>query len=328
MARSTTTRKAQTGAKDSRPTVVITGIAGRLGRELARRLHRTHQVIGIDRRPAPGLPRDVHHFRVDLRRNRCEQIFRERRIEGVFHMGVLHDPRKPSREHHEFNIVGLQRLLGHVRKYNVRKLVVLSTADVYGPAAENVTFLTEEAPLLAASRFEGIRDLVTVDMAALSFMWQHPELETVVLRPVHIVGSVRNAPMTYLERPWVPVPMGFDPMVQLVHQDDVVRAMLLATQRGVRGVFNIDGPTAVPVSVVLREAGIRRVPLPDFALRKGLERMWRLRLTRFPPPEIDHIQWPATVDGTRARKILGYSPRHDLAAIFHMLREGDPLLAT
>ena len=186
-------------------------------------------------------------------------------------------------------------------------------------------FLTEEAPLLAAARFGAIRDLISVDMTALSFMWQNHETETVVLRPVHIVGAVRNAAMSYLSRKWCPVPMGFDPLVQLVHQNDVVDAMELCLKPGVRGVFNIDGPSAIPVSVVLREVGKQAVPIPDFMLRAGLNRMWKMRLSRFPPPEVDHIQWPATVDGTRARTDLGYTPQIPLSTIFRLIRDGDPL---
>ena len=39
--------------------IVITGIAGRLGRLLARRLHRDYPVVGIYRRDFPGKPRDI-----------------------------------------------------------------------------------------------------------------------------------------------------------------------------------------------------------------------------------------------------------------------------
>ena len=319
--------KAKTKAKKNEleDAVVITGISGRLGMELARRLHRKYRVIGIDRRQAPWLPRDVQHFRLDMRRNRTEDIFRANKVRAVFHMGILHNLRRNPLEHHRTNVLGMQRLLGYIRKYNIPKLVVLSTADVYGPSSENITFLTEDAPLLAAARFEAIRDLISVDMTALSFMWQHPEIETVVLRPVHIVGSVRNAAMNFLSRPWCPTPMGFDPLVQLVHQNDVVHALELSMKPKVRGVFNIDGPSAVPVSLILKELGRNSVPIPGFALRLGLRQLWKMHLTRFPPPEVDHIQWPATVDGTRAREELNYIPEVDLPTIFRLIRDGDPL---
>src|SRR5688572_21860875 len=52
-------------------TVIVTGIAGRLGRVLARRLHREAcTVIGIDRRPLDWLPKDMVHHRIDIRSKR------------------------------------------------------------------------------------------------------------------------------------------------------------------------------------------------------------------------------------------------------------------
>ena len=95
--------------------------------------------------------------------------------------------------------------LDYCAKYNVKKVVVLSSANVYGPSPENSNFLTEDAPLMAASRFSEVRDLIEVDMLAHGFFWRHPEKQTVILRPVHIVGpNIKNAPSNYLRlpRPW------------------------------------------------------------------------------------------------------------------------------
>ena len=68
--------------------VVITGIAGRLGRILARRLHRDgrSQVVGIDRRPFLGKPKDIEHIQVDLRSKKALDIFRTG-VDALVHMG-------------------------------------------------------------------------------------------------------------------------------------------------------------------------------------------------------------------------------------------------
>ena len=294
--------------------VLITGICGRLGRRLARLLHRQRQVIGIDRRDFEGKPKDVIHHQVDIRRKKTKNVFRNARPAAVVHLGVMHDPRASQAEHHSWNVAGFQRLLDYVAQYEVPKLVVLSSANVYGPRPDNPQFLDEDAPLLGASSFSNMRDLVDVDMLAQSFFWKRPETETIILRPVHILGSVHNAPSNYLRRKVVPTVMGYDPMIQVIHQDDVIRALMLSLHPGVRGVFNLAGPPPAPVSHMISLAGRSRLPLPGFLFRTALERMWKVRATNFPAPELEFIRYVCMVEDKRARKQLSYTPRHDLRA--------------
>jgi UDP-glucose 4-epimerase len=279
---------------------------------LARRLHRTTRVIGIDRRPYSLWPKDVVHHQFDLRRKKTRDLFRHGGIRAVVHLGVLHDPRASDKEHHSWNVVAFQKLLEYVAEYDVPKLVVLSSANVYGPQPDNPQFLTEEAPLLGAQSFRGIRDLVEMDMLAQSFFWRHPDAETVILRPCHILGGVSNAPSNYLrlERPMTV--LGYDPMVQVIHERDVVDAMIRALEPGARGIFNLRGPGELPLSRALTFLRRRPIPLPSFVAKSTVERMWRYRLTSFPSPELDHIRFLCMVDDTRAREVLGFTPKHGL----------------
>ncbi len=293
--------------------VAITGIAGNLGKALAKALHTETRVVGIDRRPFPEKPKDIDHERVDLRKKKLEDVFRRRRIEALIHLGIMHDPRMPHSEAHSFNIIGTQKLLDLCVRHGVRKVVVLSSANIYGPLPGNPNFLTEETPLMAADRFSEVRDLIELDMYAQSFMWKHPDLETVILRPVNIVGpTVKNAPSNYLrlERPLTV--LGFDPMVQLIHEEDVCRALALALRPGVRGVYNVTGPGEVPLSAVLRELGKRPLAVPHVVVRPLVRRLFEARLTSFPPGEIDHIQYLCAVDGSRAARDLGYAARRSM----------------
>jgi len=295
----------------SRP-VLITGICGRLGRRLARRLHRERPVIGIDRRDFEGRPKDIAHHQIDIRRKKTQDIFRQAPVAAVVHLGIMHDPRVSQDEHHSWNVAGFQRLLEYVQQYDVPKLIVLSSSNVYGPRPDNPQFLSEDAPLLGGAAFSEIRDLIEVDMLAQSFFWKRPETETVILRPVHIVGSVRNAPSNYLRLNVIPTLMGFDPMVQVIHQDDVVSAILQALRPGMRGIFNLAGPPPLPLSRLIDLTGRTRVAIPHFALRKVIQRLWRYRATSFPAPELDHIRYVCMVDDRRAREVLGYVHAHEI----------------
>jgi UDP-glucose 4-epimerase len=299
-------------AQSKRELVVATGAAGRLGRLLVQTLHRHYDVIAVDRRPVFGLPKDVRLLRTDVRRRAIDDVFRAHRVHAVVHMGIVHNPRVDD-DDYRFNVLGTQHLLDLVAKHHVEKFVMLSSANIYGPHPDNSHFLTEDAPLLGAETFPNIRDLVAVDRIVHGFFYRQPDTETVMLRPVHIVGPrVKNAPSNYLrlERPWTIA--GFDPMVQLVHEEDVVHAIVLSLAPGIRGVFNIVGPGEAPLSRILQILGRRTIPLPSFLAKPMLSRAFSLRMTSFPDPEIRHIQFNCVVDGSLARRVLGFEPRYGL----------------
>jgi UDP-glucose 4-epimerase len=302
--------------------VLITGICGRLGKQLARVLHRDRPVVGIDRRPFFDKPKDITHAQVDIRRKKLKDVFRAGDIEAVVHLGVMHDPRASAAEHHSWNVAGFSKLLEYVSQFRVPKLVVLSSANVYGPQPSNPQFLTEDAPLLGGQNFSDIRDLIEVDILAQSFFWKLPETETVVLRPVHILGSVHNAPSNFLRLNPVLTVMGFDPMAQVVHQSDVVRAIELALRPGIRGIFNVAGAEPVPLSQVIKILKRQRISIPYSLARIVLGRMWSLRLSTFPVPELDHIRYVCMVDDRRARQVLGFTPHMSLEDTVVAVDEG------
>lgn len=299
---------------------MITGIGGRLGRALTRRLHRTHEVIGIDRRKVEHLPKDVEVERADIRRRRFEDVFRRERIDAVVHLNIMHDPRSSTDEHHDFNINGTKKVFELCAEHRVSKVVVLSSANVYGPDARNPQFLQEDAPLMAGRNFGAIRDLIALDMFCNTFFWRHPEIETVILRPVHIVGDVNNAPSRYLRAERPITLLGFDPMLQLIHVEDVLTAIERALTPGVRGVYNIAGPTPVPLSFILRELGRTPRPLPEPIIRTMLKVGWSLKVSDWPWPEIDHIKYVCMVDDARARAELGFTHEHEIDQILLDLR--------
>ncbi|HSM93466.1 MAG TPA: SDR family oxidoreductase [Anaeromyxobacteraceae bacterium] len=296
-----------------RPTVAITGISGNLGRALARHLAPSADLIGVDHRPFPDDRVPVEHWQVDLRKARVEEPFAARRVDALVHMGIVHDRELATTELHDLNVLGTRRLLDLCERHGVRKVVVLSSANVYGPAPDNSSFLREETPLLATARRGDMRDLVEIDMYAQSFLWRHAEIETVIVRPVNVVGpTVRNAPASYLRLARPITALGFDPMLQLIHEEDVCRALALALRPGVRGVFNVVGPGELPLSAVLRELGRDPIPVPHLLLRPVLRWLQDERCAVFPPDEVDHLQYGCTVDGARAARELGWSPAHGL----------------
>jgi len=109
-------------------------------------------------------------------------------------------------------------------------------------------------------------------------------------------------------------------MMQIVHVDDVVEGIAQSLRPGVRGVFNLTGPGPIALSVLQKQLGRRKLPLPEMIARPIMKTLWDLRLTTFPTPEMDYIKYVCMVDGSRAREVLGYKPKRTLRETIEAVR--------
>ena len=293
--------------------VLITGIAGGQGRLLARRLLENYEVCGVDVVDWEGAPRGVRVHVVDLRKKKFEDVIRTELPTAIVHMGFVRHFRAGERTRHDVNVRGTKQLLDHCVNHAVQNLVVLSSSYVYGAFPENPYFMDEDAPLSASRSYPEIRDLVEVDTLASAYLWRYPHIRTCVLRPVNVLGYyVHSMIARYLRQSRVPTVMGFDPMMQFIHEEDVSEAIALSLEHGLQGVFNVVGPGEVPLSTVLRELDRQTLPVPHPLARPLLSVLWRSRFTSFPVPELDHIRYVCMVDGSRATRELGFKARHTL----------------
>ena len=62
--------------------------------------------------------------------------------------------------------------------------------------------------------------------------------------------------------PVVPMLLGYDPLLQFVHEEDCLEAFEQAMLDAHPGVYNVVAPGALPLSTLLRLAGNARAPLP------------------------------------------------------------------
>ena len=68
----------------------------------------------------------------------------------------------------------------------------------------------------------------------------------------------------------------------------------------------------MPLSAILKELDKPIIPVPHVLARTLLNTLWRTKMTNFPVPELGHIQYVCMVDGSRARDVLNFHPKHSL----------------
>jgi UDP-glucose 4-epimerase len=301
--------------------VLITGISGGQGRLLARRLRANFEVCGVDRVAWEGHPRGIRVHVVDLRKKTFENVIRAESPSAVVHMGFIHHFRSDQRERHDVNVRGTKQLLDHCIQAGVQRLIVVSSGYVYGAFAENPYYMDEDSPLSASRSYPEIRDLVEVDTLASAFLWRYSHIRTCVLRPVNVIGYyVQSMIGQYLRQRRVPTVMGFDPMMQFIHEEDLSEAIALTLEQGIQGVFNVTGPGEVPLHTAIREAGGAALSLPELILRPMFRRLFQLGLLSYPPGALDYLKFPITLSGDRFIDATGFRPLFGLAETLRSVR--------
>jgi UDP-glucose 4-epimerase len=301
--------------------LLITGIAGGQGRLLAKRVANEFEVSGADRTPWEGHPREITVHNLDLRKKKFEDIFRREKPTAVVHLAFVRHFRADPQTRHEINVAGTKRLLEYCAQYEVKKLVVLSSSYVYGALPENPYYMDEDTALNVSRHYPEIRDLAEVDTLCTAFLWKYPEIATCILRPVNTLGYyVHNSIGAYLKMGWVPTIMGFNPMMQFIHEEDVAEAIARALETGARGIFNVVGPGAVPLKCAIRETGGTAIPLPETMARGTIRRLFSLGLYPLPPAAVDFVKYPCTIDGRRFEAATGFKPLFNLQETFSSVR--------
>jgi len=302
--------------------VLITGIAGGQGQLLARGLADRYDVCGVDvvplRRTIPG----VRFQRVDLRKRRFEDVVRTERPWTVVHLGFVRHYEQGEDVRHDINVRGTKQLLDHCVKYDVEQLVVISSASCYGAFPENPYYMDEDFPLSASRSYPEIRDQVEVDTISTAFMWRHPEIRTCVLRPVHVLGERSTSMLaSYLQLPRLPTVMGFDPMMQMISEEDMTRGLCLAIERGLRGPFNVVGAGEVPLHTAIAEVGATAWPIPGPIVKGVAQRLFDWGVWRYPPGVLDYLRYPVSISGARFSDQTGFEPTVSLTEMFRAMRE-------
>jgi len=292
--------------------VLVVGAGGHIGRRVAATLVASgHEVHGTDR-DGDGVPEGVTFHTSDIRKRSFDQVLRNVRPDAVVHLARVRGFELTSSLRHRVNFEGAVRVLDASVQSGAKKIVFLSRHTVYGALPDQPQFLTEDHPPIAGRTFPEIQDLIAADLYACGLMWRYPDSEIVVLRPVNIIGpTVRTMLARYLRRERTFTIAGFDPVYQVIHEDDVAQAVDLSLAEGVRGVFNVEGGGALPLHRLIEAVGETRVAIPGpmLSVVSG-----RLGFPVVPAGAMDFLRFACTIDGSRFHEATGYVPAHDLAA--------------
>ena len=304
--------------------VLLTGISGLAGRLVAQRLlEKGHTVYGIDKRSWPNAPEGIVMHRVDIRKRGAEEVFRHDKPDAVIHMATVTHLNQRSEDRYRINLQGTRAVFEHAHTYGVKQVVFIGRHTFYGASADSPLYPTEDAPPQSVNSFPELSDLVAADLYAGSALWRHPELNTCILRICYTLGPAAHGTLAgYLKGRRVPTPMGFDPLFQFIHEEDMASAIVLGLEKNLKGVFNVAGPRPVPLSVLISEAGRQQIPVPEVLFRLA---MGRIGLPHLPPGAVAHLKFPIVTNADAFREATGFEHQFDEAETIRQFREACPL---
>ncbi len=251
--------------------ILVTGLGTFWGARVAQQLEAQSDVdviVGLDRTP-PSLPLErTEYVRCDEDYSILSRIVAAAQIDTIVHTFLVVDSTQmPSRRMHEINVIGTMNLFAAAAASasTVRNIVVKSSALVYGSAPKDPVWFTETTKRASSPRTRVERNLMEVESYVRDFAIDNPHVTVSALRFSNVIGPTIETPLTKaLQLPIVPSVFGFDPRFQMVHEDDVIRAIIHVLENELAGIYNVTGDGLLPWSEIARICGKRTVPMPPF----------------------------------------------------------------
>jgi nucleoside-diphosphate-sugar epimerase len=304
------------------PVVAVTGAAGGIGQAIAAGLAASRQVkrvIAIDGRRGElaGVTWRVADVRDPALAGRLGGV------DIVVHADFDLRPDCDARQRRAFNVRGAQTVLTAAAAGRVGRVVLVTSAMVYGARPDNPVPLPEDAPLAADADSSVAGDLLEVEQLARRSPRANPGTAVTVLRPAALVGH-RDAPVDTLvtrhfEAPRLLTVKGCAPRWQFCHVDDLTSAVEFALAHDLGEQFAVGCDGWLEHDEAERISGLKSIELPARLTFGAAQRLHRIGVTPL-AMDLRYVVYPWVVD-CAALRAAGWRPAFDNAAALRALLE-------
>ncbi|MFK0010614.1 SDR family oxidoreductase [Streptomyces sp. NPDC091027] len=295
------------GPRRPSPVIAVTGAASGVGAALVSRLaasDEVKQVVAIDERR--GECADAQWHLLDVRDPAIAEKLRGADV--VMHLALDLDLETDPAARTAYNVRGTQTVLTAAAAAGVHRVVLCTSAMVYGALPDNDIPLSEDSELRATAEATGVGDLLEIERLGRRAPRAHPGLNVTVVRPAVLVGGTDTALTRYFESPRLLVVAGSRPTWQFCHVEDLVSALEYAALEKVEGELAVGCEGWLEQEEVEELSGIRRMELPSAVALGAAARLHRIGLTPSPAGDLAYTMhpWVVSVSGLHA---AGWRPR-------------------
>ena len=313
--------------------VLITGLGTFWGGRVAQALEKDPEVeviVGLDTvEPKVRLER-TEFVRADQSYSILARIVAATKVDTILHTFLVVDSSRMSgSKMHEINVIGTMNLLAAAGapESSVRHIVVKSSTLIYGSAMNNPQWFREETPRPSPPRTRVERSLLDVEGYLSDFAEDNPHVVVSLLRFSNVLGTDIRTPLSRaLQLPVVPCILGFDPMLQFVEEDDVVRSIEFVMTNQIPGVYNVAGDGRIPWSECAAICGRRLAPMPPVLTNLAAAPL-ELIGVELPPETLGLLRYGRGADNRRLKR-AGFDYRYTTAGAVQNFAEASRLRST
>lgn len=303
------------------PVVAVTGAASGIGPAVTAWLassRHVKKVIAIDRQRGDigGVTWRVADVRDPALAGRLNGV------DVVVHADFDLTPDSDARTRRAFNVRGAQTVLTAAAAGRVGRVILVTSAMVYGARPDNQVPLSEQAPLAADADSSVAGDLLEVEQLARRSPRANPGMAVTVVRPAALVGSAPGAVDTlvtrHFEAPRLLTVKGCAPRWQFCHVDDLCSALEFAVGGGIDGGFAVGCDGWLEPDDVERISGLKSIELPARLTLGTVQRLHRVGVTPAPAMDLRYVLYPWVVDCAALRE-AGWRPAFGNEAVLRVL---------
>jgi UDP-glucose 4-epimerase len=318
-------------------TVAVTGPTGDLGIAIVSALERSRRVkrvVGMARRPFD--PGDLRWKKTEYRQgdviDRASVRSLVKDADVVVHLAfAILTAGEATRE---LNVEGSRQVFKASADSGVERILYASSVAAYGFHDDNPDWLTEEIPARGSPEHPYSQQKAEVERVLAEVLKRRRKTVVYVFRPCIVAGpkaqillegipyyrlseAVPDAVRGLLASMPVLKPVIPDPGTpfQLVHEDDVASAFMAGVAgKGEPGPYNLAARDKLTLTDLADALGWYAVPVPNVALDAAAEAASRLPLAPDSVSWLHALRKPVLMKTDRARKQLGWRPKHSSRA--------------
>ena len=318
-------------------TVAVTGPTGDLGVAIVsalERARRVKRVVGMARRPFD--PEELGWRKTEYRQGDVTDAASVRDLvkgaDVVIHLAfAILTAGAATRE---LNVEGSRGVFEAAAEAGAERLLYASSVAAYGFHDDSPDWLTEEVPARGSPEHPYSEQKAEVERVLGEVLLRRRKTVAYAFRPCIVAGpraqtlleeipyyrlseAMPSAAERLLELMPVLKPVIPDPGTpfQLVHEDDVASAFMAGVAgKGEPGPYNLAGAGTLTASNLADALGWYSIPVPGAAVEAIAEVASRLPLTPESVAWLHSVRKPVLMKTDRARKQLGWRPKHTARA--------------